>query len=707
LNSTPQNSAPAAKWLSLADLYRQFQANLAALGQRDSELAAAVEQLKPAAEYFISPAADRVMLGAKSAAGVITPLPNPVPPAYAREIAAKLYPQAQYNQPLLVAGLDQGWIWEAVYKLNCVCPTAPGWRPPLFLMSATLERLWGVLHFQNWATLLADPRVQIFAGPDAPAQLKRRLVAQPRLAPPRLAVTAEPQLWQSGQNLDVLLGSVSAELTAKLRLVQDESAKWQGNWNPDEAGAKFREGRLRILGITSRYTTFLQHSMRDWLAAMEKLGHQTRLVIEDADHELLPAVEHAEICREFKPDLILIIDHYRAEVPTLPDKIPCVMWIQDRLPNIFSAKAGASQGRTDFVIGYGRSECAILLGYPSRRHMPCMVGVNEDRFAARAANDAELEKYRCDVSFVSHASATAEQIVEEEGGRAPQLRPLLQNICRRLRGIYDSGQAVTEQAHVWDLVGAAMSECKMNGDFADVVHMVKQRMNNALLRHQAIGWVAKMGLDLRLYGKGWEKHPQFARYARGVADNQNQLAQIYQASRINLQVMPFGSAHQRSFEGLAAGGFFLLRGVAGDAADLVKQQLWGWCLRHGVNSSEEMMLRGREDVDFIPLFSKLTQLMGTIDPPWLYAAMEEMAMGGFCHSAAQLWPEYDRVVFWTEAELQAKVKHFLAAADERRGLSASMRQRVLQRHTYTAISRRMLNFIAADLGGVGALSVAA
>jgi len=171
--------------------------------------------------------------------------------------------------------------------------------------------------------------------------------------------------------------------------------------------------------------------------------------------------------------------------------------------------------------------------------------------------------------------------------------------------------------------------------------------------------------------------------------------------------MPFGSAHQRSFEGLAAGGFFLLRGVAGDAADLVKQQLWGWCLRHGVNSSEEMMLRGREDVDFIPLFSKLTQLMGTIDPPWLYAAMEEMAMGGFCHSAAQLWPEYDRVVFWTEAELQAKVKHFLAAADERRGLSASMRQRVLQRHTYTAISRRMLNFIAADLGGVGALSVAA
>jgi hypothetical protein len=110
-----------------------------------------------------------------------------------------------------------------------------------------------------------------------------------------------------------------------------------------------------------------------------------------------------------------------------------------------------------------------------------------------------------------------------------------------------------------------------------------------------------------------------------------------------------------------------------------------------------MMRRGQGDQTFGRLWLQLIELMGFVDPRWLYPGLEELALGGFNQSAAQLWPDYDRVVFWTEAELTAKVKHFLQAPDERRALSASMRQAVLQSHTYTAISRRMLSFIADDI----------
>ena len=46
---------------------------------------------------------------------------------------------------------------------------------------------------------------------------------------------------------------------------------------------------------------------------------------------------------------------------------------------------------------------------------------------------------------------------------------------------------------------------------------------------------------------------------------------------------------------------------------------------------------------------------------------------------------------------QQKVTHFLSHPEERATIAASMRQRVLDRLTYTAITRRLLGMIAGDL----------
>jgi hypothetical protein len=231
-----------------------------------------------------------------------------------------------------------------------------------------------------------------------------------------------------------------------------------------------------------------------------------------------------------------------------------------------------------------------------------------------------------------------------------------------------------------------------------LLDMVMHRLNNALFRHQVIGWLADLGVDLHLYGKGWEKHPRFARFARGVADNQAQLATIYQASTINLHASPFGSAHQRVFEGLAAGGFFLFRGVCGDATERLFQKAWDWCQIREIRSADEMTAQADENLAAIlSAVQKATGSDPRADMPFFFAGLREAALGGFCPTASTLWKEFDRVAFWNKQQLEQMVKHFLANADERREIATAMRERALQTVSYGAISKRMLNFIADDL----------
>jgi hypothetical protein len=284
---------------------------------------------------------------------------------------------------------------------------------------------------------------------------------------------------------------------------------------------------------------------------------------------------------------------------------------------------------------------------------------------------------------------------------SPDANRLLSGVFDLLKSIYDHGGMITEAPAIQRLVEQAMVDTHTTLPAEQVPMLADfftQRVNNALFRHQTLHWLAQMDLNLHLYGKGWENHPQLKRFARGVADNQTQLSAIYQATAINLQVTPYGSAHQRLFDGLAAGGFFLLRSVPGDRVDRLQQQLWAWCGAHRINSGAELIHQMDHTIN--TLLREIAQLR-SVDPfsdiEFFYAGLEEAASGDFTRGASTLWKEYDRVVFSTQTELEQRVKHFLTAPAERRHIADSMRQRVTECHTYTAISQKLLRFIATDL----------
>ena len=62
--------------------------------------------------------------------------------------------------------------------------------------------------------------------------------------------------------------------------------------------------------------------------------------------------------------LCVLIDHLRCEQNSLLFNIPTLTWVQDPLPNLLNAQAGASIGPLDFVCGYYQDRLVGEFGYP-------------------------------------------------------------------------------------------------------------------------------------------------------------------------------------------------------------------------------------------------------------------------------------------------------------------------------------------------------
>lgn len=688
-------------WQPLSARRSVWQSNLAALG--DTPLAAELSGLKPSAEYAWAEDPQRPQLG-RLVNGIVEPLSNPVPRVSAVGISQKLFPTGKCIEPVLIAGLDQGWLWQTLYELPCHTPNTPGHRPPLYFLVRDLERLWAVMHLHDWSKLLADNRVQLFVGQDAVEQCHASMIANVQVPWPKLSVTVDQGIWPKGVSIDSIWQSAHQSANQRMQQLSREVEALYAGLDGKTIARNLRGERLRVMGITSYYTTFLKYSMSDWLDAFTEMGHDAIVVIENADHEVNNPLKFAQVAREFQPDLIVMIDHYRGELPGLPQQVPCVMWVQDSLPNIFNPRAGAAQGRRDYCVGFGRLALRDQCGYPEERFLPAQVSVNATRFKQGELSAADRAKYESDLSFVSHASAPATALLTDQLQRADaDGRKLLIDIFEQVRAVYDRGQAISHASLISQMIERSLAKFRFNVQSpmrSSLFEFFNQKINNALFRHQALMWAADLGVKVHIWGRGWEQHPQLGRYAQGIADNRSQLLKVYQASRINLQITPFGAVHQRLLDGLAAGGFFLVRQMPGDLVERLYRKLWSWCSLRGIQTHDQLM--EHMDSSVRQWLSEVQSLLG-VDmqqfAPDVMAVLKLSADSEFTRSAGTVWREYDRIAFDSKQRLSQQVKHFLTNESERREIADSMRQVVLSRFTYRATTERLLNLIADDVCG--------
>jgi hypothetical protein len=278
---------------------------------------------------------------------------------------------------------------------------------------------------------------------------------------------------------------------------------------------------------------------------------------------------------------------------------------------------------------------------------------------------------------------------------------LFDHLYQLMEAWYAQGNFALNEIGLRALLNQSMDEVGPRldtGSVADAISFFHNEINNRIFRHQTLGWIADSGVNLHLWGKGWETHPRFARYAKGIADNHRELPFIYRASKINLQVTPHGSVHQRLLDGLAAGGFFLLRWHPGDAVGLKYRELLTWCQANGISSDQELHARAnqrvREIVARIDRFEKSTPATRAFS---VFDITQAHADADFRISADGIWPEYQSVSFDSGAELEAKMIRFLGDPSAREQIASSMREAVIEWFSYASINRRLLKMMVTKM----------
>lgn len=496
--------------------------------------------------------------------------------------------RAQFPTPVTLEGLDPPWcaMWLADSLARFGAGQASGYRPRLYIVHEDTDTLLGALSTTDLRRLFRHDFVLVFVGDGARERFNAHLQAssdllhvgrcivtadtEPGLAPARRTPHAEAAGPRMMRAFAQMQGS-------QLQTLHAQAMSYYGPMTLQRWAARFANagrgshGRLRVLIPTSRYTTFLQHSAQDLAAAFVRAGCDARVLIEPDAQSLLAANAHWRAYAEFKPDLVVMINHPRAlRAGSVPENVPYVCWIQDSMGHLFDPKVGARQGPLDFLAGHLYPELFSKFGYAQGRGVHSPVVADASKFHPGPVASELLEKHACEMAFVSHHSATPEALFEQlvrENSSNATTKAILESLWPAAERI--AGEVATASATAAADAAArrAIREVAQREPDEREVNLCVQRfilpLAGRILRHAALHDAADLaeanGWRLHLYGRGWETHPRFGRYAKGVITHDEELRACYQAAGVHLHACATTALHQRPLECVLSGGVPAIR----------------------------------------------------------------------------------------------------------------------------------------------------
>jgi len=370
--------------------------------------------------------------------------------------------------------------------------------------------------------------------------------------------------------------------------------EWHEKFKPENVS------KLRVLGISSLFTSFLQYCMRDLINGFDELGATTYLFLESDEHKRMTQNKIISVINEFKPDLIIIIDHFRHEFPTIPKSIPFVNWIQDMLSNITNNQTELTCNDFTFVfakkwINLHHSNQIYLehpvhflpLGYNDKQYYPTSMDEPMNReidilvvthlpdlsftfYPFFSTNKLEFKLNKFEKAALKAQLITKKQLENiyvylyeyiskmsliELSDFCLELSPLdRQNIFRSI--IKNHGLEPVQQ--LIDLF-----EFQPQTRFAlEFFYQMKTRPIKVLIEENP-------DLEIQLYGKRWDKIPLFRPYSKGIAKNGTFLNELMHRAKICINSSPGTTLHMRAMEIIASGSFMLSRNVSNDSSPIL------------------------------------------------------------------------------------------------------------------------------------------
>jgi hypothetical protein len=224
-----------------------------------------------------------------------------------------------------------------------------------------------------------------------------------------------------------------------------------------------------------------------------------------------------------------------------------------------------------------------------------------------------------------------------------------------------------------------------------------------VLRHATLQWVANWaesaGRTLHLYGRGWEEHPRLGRYARGVAEHGEHLAEICRQAAINLHIGVNTALHQRVLEILSAGGFVMARFHPFDFFEPAYNSLNRYIDEKGIDRPRTVPLSELPG-EYAEALRRRRALIG-LGTPDRIEITEDMLLDKELSAvederyqyANKAFSGFDRVTFADASSFAERAEHFLNNPDERSKLVEGMRPAVHELFTYDALAGRIRQFL--------------
>ncbi len=624
------------------------------------------------------------------------------PQAAAATVTAQLAPNAEKGEAFAILSIGDGYVFDTIVRGSP--ELLLGRRQAIFLFEPDPRLVLACLLLHDFTGAngpIESENVLWYVGPQWGEQFRLAINTDRYLPFPRVSIKLGPD----PRPMEQVLQAALAEIGAIDARSQQQIASYYESLPADHFAAVL-SGKAnrppRVLLTTTRFSTVLQYSTKDTADAFRQIGWEAQIIIEPSPHHGLTKVGMRRTIAEFKPDLIFQIDHNRFEHGDLfHPSIPFVNWIQDLLSHLMTPNAGRQLTQRDFALAPSLQRWVDDYAYPSRQ---CLEFRKLTRLPSRPLSWTGRGNQ---VVYVSNWSQTSSQMRDDLTRNAEgKHRDVLDAACARMIATYAAGHSLPTQGDVRRLLLDVMREQQVSGDETLVRQTTTRlfdRLNNLLFRQQGLAWARQacdeIGLDLQIYGKGWDKHPEFARYARGMIDYGAPLEELTREAGINLVLEPFVCiAHQRVLDALAAGGFCLMRANPGTRLIHSAIELLSLA-RADTQTAKELEAQLDDDrrealAQTLRAFDACDVAPGAVDP---IATTRRLQAAGFLPTAGQILPLLDQTTFELSYQLTGQLIRYSRDDALRSEIARAQRSFVEQRFSYVAGVKKIVEFVGQRL----------
>ncbi|MCH2207050.1 MAG: DUF3880 domain-containing protein [Lentisphaerales bacterium] len=496
--------------------------------------------------------------------GSYLPLSSTTPIQSSKQAIASMEDRIQNGlAPAVVVGLNPGFILETIYKHFKEYSYDKYIPRRIYVIIDSLECLYGWLKNDDHSEILEHEAVEFYWHEEVNKIVEFCEVDETR-SHLFLPMSSLPE--QKVMNLIQPLANLFLKREKELKELHQENCAYYEQQSDEELdkilqGDTDRKPRLLIPSHAS--STVVQYSVRDTKAMFEKEGWEVEIIHMKTD---LSQWRIAKQINAFKPDVYMLVNHLRTEeVDFYPPDMMFITWVQDTVSLInntnsadnWNTHAKSKEKRRDLIIGYVNQ--IREYGYLDDRLEECPMIVNEDIFKPRELTPEEIEKYSCDICFASNRSKETSLIVKED--LAPKLskygftQDILIEVQDHLWSWYRAEETCTSYKELEDKISelsnvkAKLNELSDKNDHDFVVQRIFWELNDVIYRHVVLEWIDEIGdIKLHLYGRGWENHPRFSKYAKGILEHGSELSLAYNSAIKCLHLNSMEGHHQRLSE---------------------------------------------------------------------------------------------------------------------------------------------------------------